>query len=621
MSRVVRPLFAFSLLVLALAPGGPALGQIPGLGPLTKSAPAEEAADASADGSAHATPDGSAKEALEALFGPTIKYRFDPNDRSTPRRTMVGFLAASRDGDYARAAHFLDLGEIPAGERAEKGPTLARRFKFVLDRFIWVDPETLSDDPQGNEDDGFGPGMDDLGSIPLQGSEVRVLLQRKRIDGDRAWQIDGSTVAVIDALYEEHGYPWIDRVLPSFFLTTRVVNSALWQWIGLIALPFLAWYLAGVINLLLRKPLRHLVSLSHTRFDNQLLQAIGPPFRLFLAVLLFRFGVRYLYLSVLTGKRLTFITALLMWAAFVWFLLRLINIVSADATERFLLEGDKGRLSLVPLVRKTLLGTVLVIAVAMFAQSMGLNLTAVLAGAGVAGLAVAFAAQKTVENLFGGVSVLLDQPVRVGDFCKVGGNTGTVEEIGLRSTRIRTVDRTLISIPNAQFSTEILENYGARDRIRLYQVIGVRYETSPDQLRWILAETRRLIFSHPMIGPDGARVRFVNFGASSLDFEIFCYVKTTDFATFVTVREDVFLRLMDIVAASGSGFAFPSQTLYLGRDTGLDPEATQQAEAQVRGWREQNLLPFPNSTEEEVRSMVDTLDYPPKGSVEREERE
>jgi len=241
--------------------------------------------------------------------------------------------------------------------------------------------------------------------------------------------------------------------------------------------------------------------------------------------------------------------------------------------------------------------------------------TALLAGAGVAGLAIAFAAQKTIENLFGGVSVILDQPVRVGDFCKVGSFQGTVEDIGLRSTRLRTIDRTVVSVPNAQFSTEVLENFGARDQIRLYQVLNLRYETTPDQLRWLLAEIRKLVYSHPMIGSEGARVRFVNFGPSSLDVEIFCFVRTTDFPSFTAVREDLFLRLMDLVNASGSGFAFPSQTLYFGRDPGVDAGRTQDAQAQVESWRKQGALPFPDFPEEEIRAFEGTLPYPPEGAA------
>jgi len=602
-------LFARSLLALGLAAAaaGLAWGQIPGI-PLPRPAAGGGAVEPAADGSA-VTP------GLAPLRGKRLPaYRFDPHDRTTPRRAIVGYLAASRAGDYARAAEFLDLSELPAETRATQGPVLARRLKFVLDRFLWIDPETLSDDPAGAEDDGQ-PAADDLvGNVPLQGSEARVLVERRGGDPAAPWLIAAPTVAVIDALYEEHGYPWLDRLLPEFLLTKRILNATLWQWAGLVLLAAAAWFAARFVALALRPPLRRLVALSHGRIDDDVLEAFRPPFRLYLALLLFGLGSRYLALSVMTERRLGFLLGLLAVVAFVWFLLRLVDTLSAHAEQRYREAGNRGMLSLVPMLRRGTKVALLLLAGMLVAQNYGFNVTALLAGAGVAGLAVAFAAQKTIENLFGGVSVILDQPVRVGDFCRVGAFQGTVEDIGLRSTRLRTVDRTVVSVPNAQFSTEFLENFGARDRIRLYQVLNLRYETTPDQLRWLLAEIRKLVFSHPMIAHEQARVRFVNFGPSSLDVEIFCFVKTTDFPTFAAVREDVFLRLMDLVNASGSGFAFPSQTLYFGRDPGVDAARARAAEAQVAAWRTQGALPFPDFPEGEIRAFEGTLAYPPEGS-------
>jgi MscS family membrane protein len=192
---------------------------------------------------------------------------------------------------------------------------------------------------------------------------------------------------------------------------------------------------------------------------------------------------------------------------------------------------------------------------------------------------------------------------------------GTVEEIGIRSTRVRTLDRTLVTIPNSEFSEMELENYGARDQIRLYSIIGLRYETKPDQLRHVLAGLRKLLVAHPRISESPARVRFVGFGAYSLDLEIFAYVLTNDWNEFLSIREDIFLRMIKIVRDSGTGFAFPSQTLYLGRDGGLDPEGTREAEAHVSAWREAGELPFPDFDEQTIARIDGTLDYPPHGSA------
>jgi MscS family membrane protein len=220
-----------------------------------------------------------------------------------------------------------------------------------------------------------------------------------------------------------------------------------------------------------------------------------------------------------------------------------------------------------------------------------------------------------VENFFGGVVVIADRPVVVGDVCRTGEHFGTVEDIGLRSTRLRTLDRTLVTIPNAEFSTVRIENFGSRDRMRLYTVLQFGYDTSPDQMRYLLVELRKMLYAHPMTLPDPCRIRFVNFGAHSLDLEVFVYIQTQDWNAFLAAREDIFLRIMDIVKTSGAYFAYPSQTLYMAKDQGRDPEATAEAEAAVQGWREGKGIPFPEFPAELIAELDDTLEYPPPGSM------
>jgi MscS family membrane protein len=189
-----------------------------------------------------------------------------------------------------------------------------------------------------------------------------------------------------------------------------------------------------------------------------------------------------------------------------------------------------------------------------------------------------------------------------------------VEAVGLRSTRLRTLDRTVVTIPNAQFSEMKLETFAARDKIRMIFKIGLRYETTPDQVRWILVELRKLLYAHPRVHEDPARIRFVGFGAYSLDLEVFAYAVTDDFNEFLAIQEDVLLRIMDVVEASGSGFAFPSQTLYMERGGGVDRERGETAAAEVAAWRERRELQLPHFSREAIDALDDTLDYPPRGS-------
>jgi len=248
----------------------------------------------------------------------------------------------------------------------------------------------------------------------------------------------------------------------------------------------------------------------------------------------------------------------------------------------------------------------------------GINIAAVLTGLGIGGIAIAFAAQKTLENLFGGIMIISDQPIRVGDFCRAGEHLGTVENIGLRSTRIRTLERTIVSIPNGQLAQMSLENYAMRDKIWFHHTLQLRYETTGDQLRYILAGIREMLYEHSKVESSSARLRFIRFGKSSLDLEVFAYVLETTYETFLHIQEDLLLRIMDIIEASGSGFAFPTQITYLAGDAGLNAAKSHKAMETVRQWREQGKLPFPDFSPETISEIDGKIEYPPPDSALRD---
>ena len=247
-------------------------------------------------------------------------------------------------------------------------------------------------------------------------------------------------------------------------------------------------------------------------------------------------------------------------------------------------------------------------------QEIGLPIMSVLAGLGIGGLAVALALRPTLENLVGGVMLYIDRPVRVGDFCSFGGEQGTVEGIGVRSTTIRALNRALISVPNAQFADMQIVNWAECDQMLIDETIGLRYETEPDQLRYLLVQLRKMLHAHPRIDSTTIRVRFTGYGDSALNVGIRIYAETREWNDFFAIREDIFLRIYDIVTTAGSGFAFPSRTLYMSRDTGLDTKGTEEAKAAVATWRKNSKLPFPRLSREEIERLKGTLDYPPYGS-------
>jgi MscS family membrane protein len=248
------------------------------------------------------------------------------------------------------------------------------------------------------------------------------------------------------------------------------------------------------------------------------------------------------------------------------------------------------------------------------ANELGVPLVPLIASLGVGGLAVALAARPTLENLIGGIILYTDRPVCVGDFCRFGNHEGNVERIGVRSTQIRARDRTVITVPNAAFADMEIINWARCDNMLIQTTIGLRYETTLEQLRYVLSKLREMFIAHPKIGNDTVRVRFVGYGSSSLDIEIRVYALTRDWSEFYAIQEDVFLRVGEIVDEAGTSFAFPSQTLYMGRDVGLDAERGNKVSQQVQSWRKTGQLPFPHMARSRREQLADTLDYPPRGS-------
>jgi MscS family membrane protein len=293
---------------------------------------------------------------------------------------------------------------------------------------------------------------------------------------------------------------------------------------------------------------------------------------------------------------------------------RLIDRWIQRARGRAMSSGQIGTGSLLVLGRRVIKVLLFTIVLFVVLAALGFRITPVLAGLGIGGIAVALAAQKTIENFIGGVSVLSDQVIRVGDLCRFGDKMGHIEDIGLRSTRIRTLDRTELSIPNGAVANMNVENFSLRDKIMVKTSFGLRYDTTVDQLRCTLADVRRVLYSHPLVETDSARARFNGFAASALEIEMFFYVITPHYGDYAAAKEDVLLRVMETVEANGVRFAFPSQTVYLTRDSAGDHARAADAARRVSAWKERTEFPFPDFAPETIAAMRSTIPYPPPGS-------
>lgn len=397
--------------------------------------------------------------------------------------------------------------------------------------------------------------------------------------------------------------------LPPAWLTL-IGNMPIWKWVALLATLLLAGGVAALVYRLVTRLRGRPAADRSERWSGPLLTL----FTLALIGIVNFIGVEVI--RVTDTERAVFEALMIVGAhlTLIWLIFQLFDLAASlliRVRELGVASLDTQLVRLLFRLASVLLGLYVLVHLA---DSLGVPVTPMLAGLGVGGLAVALAVRPTLENIVAGFVLFADKPVKVGEFCQFGDKMGTVEAVGLRSVRVRGLDRTLVSVPNAEFCQMQIVNFTRRDSILLKSLIGLRYETTADQLRLVLVRLRELLIRHPKVAIEPARVRFVGYGAFSLDLEIFAYVTTRDFGEFLAIQEDINLRIKDIVERIGAGFAFPSQTLYLERSAGVGPEQAEAAGLTVERWRQENRLPFPNHEEQFRYELADTLDYPPRGS-------
>lgn len=491
----------------------------------------------------------------------------DSLGRDTPRGTLEGFLRASGDRDFKQAAQYLDLRSVPEEQRDSEGPRLAEQLNAVLARTVWIDPEALSDSPRGEPLDGLPANRDRLARIDRSGHPpVDLLLQR----GDRGdhmliWRVAPPTVAAIPRLYREFGNSLVEQLLPEELAHAEILDIPIWQWVGLAIDAILAWFAAVGATAVAARLASSLPRPRATPLYQRLLNLSHGPARLLLAALIFSTARSFLGLNAVASAASGALEKTLASITLAWWLIRTVDILAVELHPRLLQRGQGSLAPLVVALRKLAKALVIVFLAMMLLNNAGFDVTTLLAGLGIGGIAVALAAQKSLENLFGGVTLFLDRPVRIGDPCRFGDRVGTVEEIGLRSTRIRTPDRTLVAIPNSEFSNLQLENLGSRDKIWFHPTLSVRSDTRPKQMKRILAELAEMLVHHDNVDANNVYARFVGFGAYSLNIDLSAYVITGDWSRYLAIAEDLHLRCMEIIERAGSGLAFSAPPIHISR--------------------------------------------------------
>jgi len=543
--------------------------------------------------------------------GPTSAS--DPLGRETPSGTVLGFLQTAQAGDYRSAADYLQMS---AARRQSQGPDLAEKLKFLMDRAFVGSLRRLSTNPEGNP--GYAPDQQAIGVFSNGDPDVPVVLVRVTDPSSgKIWLFSSETLSKVPELYDNLEAHQVETRLPQGLVKNAFLGMPLWQWLALLAAIPVAFAIGWAVVLLLAIPRRLWIKFRN-RPNLHAYRGISTPLLVTFSAFAHRVIAAYLGLPLL--PRLYYFRTIwvLISIGFFWFLLRASGLTMQRLRTHAVSAGRTGTGTLMVLGERVVKALLVIVATLATLGILGFNLTTVLAGLGIGGLAIALAAQKTLENLFGGISVLADEVIRVGDYCRFGDRSGTVEDISLRSTRVRTDARTELYIPNGALATMSIENFTRRDKILFNPALAIRYETTADQLRYLLAEIRRMLYQHPKVESGSAYIRFANFDTSALRLEIFSYVLTRDANEFNAIREDILLRIMDLVEKSGSRLAFPSQTLYFSRDSGLDKEKTAAAEQHVQQWRDQHQLPFPDFAPADKSTFRGSIVYPGPESALRE---
>lgn len=491
---------------------------------------------------------------------PAASKNQDPLNRDSPQSSVYSFLEACRAKDYSRAWRYIDLRSVPEDRRAEEGTELAKQLEQVLDRDPQFDVGALSRDPEGELNDGLARNEEVVDTFNVDGRPQQLRLERTPLrSGLQVWLFAPNSIQLIPKLAANESASPVEKYLPPPLVNWKLVDTPLWRWIAMAVVAILLAIFSRWISLLAVVILDAIARRTKLQVDRTRFSSLTAPLQLLVPALLFRAAIPMLGLSALLRLGVARFCALLVIAGFTWLCVRIVDAFVAGLHAVLVARRSSFPFSSLSLISRIVKLTILVFAFTGLLSVWGYNTSTILAGLGVGGIAIALAAQKTIENLFGGVSVVSDRPVKIGDYCKFGSNSGTVEDIGLRSTRIRTDNRTLVTVPNGVFAGMTIENFSQADKTLFHITLNIRRDTTPDQVRALLESIGNTLRRNPKIEPGAMPVRFVAIGSYSLDLEIFVYLLTTDGNEFLKFQQELLLKILDEVAAVGTALALPTQ--------------------------------------------------------------
>jgi MscS family membrane protein len=514
--------------------------------------------------------------------------------RENPRSAILGLLKCMREDNYGTAALYL---QAPPGQ--EDLPQLVKELKALRSKFRG-NPNLLTDDPQGVVESGLPPGQVRAGAWKVGDKTVPIILVR--VDDPTAgqiWLISKESVAAIPGLYaqlQQSSPTLAERIIPSTLRQHQVFEMSLAQWLAwLLSIP-LSWLLAWLLATMFSTPSWIRYKLRKRPFTTVWKSRVGLVLKCIIAISIHAFCVHLLAPPLFYTIYYYRLLAVLFVGCVLWLVSAIADRGYQHVANRMRAQKTGGE-SLVILMQRLNHILFLLIAILSALAITGVNVKTTLAGLGIGGLAIALAAQKSLENLIGGVSLLMDKAIRVGDFCKIGDQMGVVEDFGLRSLKMRTLDQTLAVVPNGSLAQMQFQNFARRTKFLINQTFSLRIETSAEQLRSVLQGVQNMLDQHPAIEPKSCRLRVASFAGAAFQMELFAYVKTGDPAEFTVIRQEVLLKIAEIVQTSGTKLAAPTQLAYLSPDKGVEPEKLSDYGRSAPELGAKDVFPFPKKTQ------------------------
>ncbi len=473
-------------------------------------------------------------------------------DCSNPRRAADSVFLwqqkQRRNLDFAAAC--LD----PTGRSPEELRDLAGKIRVVYDAHgAWIAMDKIADAPDYEDEEGAS-------RVVPHALLPDIVIEKQ---GER-WLWTEASLHRVDALYADVGtlIRLVER-LPPAFRDVTFFGVALWQYLCLLILVALGLLARMILAAVVARRIQRVARGMGQTWPSKLVEVIASPGALLVTAVILRIGYPQLILPVAWAKALASTVQLLVTISVVWAIYRSVDVLAAKLTDRAAETNSKLDDQMVPLLRKTLKVVVCIVGALVALQNLDFDVTTLFASVSIGGLALGLAARDTLANLFGSVSIFVDQPFQIGDWIEVDGTTGSVEEVGFRSTRIRTGYDSVVVMPNAKIADAKVDNYGRRRMRRCSVTLGLTYDATPEQLQAFCDGCRAIILAHPLTNKTKLEVHMSGFGDSALEVMLYFFFECDSWTQELTGRHEIFLSLIRLARDVGVSFAFPTRSIHI----------------------------------------------------------